>query len=484
MIRRTIMTEVSKVLGHRFGLDRLFLVALAVIVTFTSLQASATESVTLSAAQQGRMQEAYKFYRTEAERGVWPYVPMTNPGTKAETQRLESAAVEVLLRTGDLSRRYIGVPARKIPEADRNEAIKLFQARHGIYPDGKLGYHTRAAMNVKPEYRAQQIAVNLQRLKKFRTDQPRYIVVNTSGHFLSLVENNEAVLNLRTMSGRTDRQTPDFSTQISSLTINPAWNVPPGILRNDLIPRFRQDPSFVERNHFKLIDSKGQEVDPFSVNWSSINSKNFPYRVQRRPGTANPLGRLRFMMPNQYYVFIHDTPQKGLFNRMNRGISSGCVRVENPEELAARISRGALEAEDLKSRMMSGQTEDISLPSTIPVHMVYLTAWVDQNGQVNFREDRYQRDGLPRIALEGADPDAGSDAQAIVQAEAMSPEDIAASGEDTWVTPTMSAAEIAALEAAVQNEMRNENGNARLEDWYGKPTGENTATENEPSQQL
>jgi murein L,D-transpeptidase YcbB/YkuD len=278
------------------------------------------------------------------------------------------------------------------------EAVKRFQRRHGLEDDGIVGPATLSELNVPLEQRIRQIELNLERWRWIPHELGRrYILVNIAGYQLYAVENQHRRLEMRVVVGRNYRRTPVFSEKMTYLVLNPDWNVPKSIAVKDILPKVKEDPSYLQRLGFKVYDSwqdDAAEIDPAAIDWSSISSRNFRFRLVQAPGPQNALGRIKFMLPNKYAVYLHDTPSQQLFQQARRGFSSGCIRVENPFRLAAYVLQGQEDwtEEKLEAAVKSGKKRIIGLQGPVPVHLLYWTAWVDDEGELNFRKDIYDRD--------------------------------------------------------------------------------------------
>jgi murein L,D-transpeptidase YcbB/YkuD len=271
------------------------------------------------------------------------------------------------------------------------EAVKAFQQRHGLAADGAIGPTTLTAMNVPVEARIEQIRVNLERARwVFYDPESEFLVVNIAGFELYLVRRGEVVWRARVQVGRPYRSTPIFASTMTYLVFNPTWTVPPTIFRQDFLPQLRKDPSYVTARNIDLIDRGGSRVPPDTVDWSAGTS--FPYQLVQRPGPNNALGRVKFMFPNEHFVYLHDTPSRDLFERESRAFSSGCIRVENPLELAELLLGRKWSRERIDALIARGQTETVFLDDPIGVKLLYWTAEVDAKGVVKFFPDLYGRD--------------------------------------------------------------------------------------------
>jgi L,D-transpeptidase YcbB len=276
-------------------------------------------------------------------------------------------------------------------------AVKRFQRRHGLEPDGIVGAATRRVLNIPIENRIIQLMLNMERWRWYPNNMgSRYVMVNIPGFELQLVENEAAVLTMRAIVGRVSRPTPILSSRLTYLKLNPFWNIPQEIARQDLLPKIQADPEFLDRKGIRVFDSWQEDapaLDPYGIGWSALSKDHFPYRLQQQPAADNALGRIKFMFPNRQSVYIHDTPGKSLFNRPQRLFSSGCVRVENPLVLAQYLlSDQRWTRRRLALAVDSGQSRTIILQTPVPVYLVYFTAWTNADGRVQFRDDVYGRD--------------------------------------------------------------------------------------------
>ncbi len=251
------------------------------------------------------------------------------------------------------------------------------------------------------EARIGQIRVNLERIRwVFRDLESRFLLVNIARYRVVLVENQQVVWSTRAVVGRPYRQTPVFKARMTYLEFNPTWTVPPTILREDLLPEIRRDPSVLQRRNMSVLDYQGQRVDPASIDWQAMTPRSFPYMIRQNPGPENALGRVKFMFPNPYAVYMHDTPARGLFSKAERSASSGCIRLERPFELAGILLSGTQwDTAGIEQVLASGNTRVVNLPEPITVLIVYGTA-VPEGGRIHFARDVYQRDARLLQALD------------------------------------------------------------------------------------
>jgi len=317
------------------------------------------------------------------------------------------ASAEVRLDTSDtriseITRRlnFLG----DLPEADTSSnaalhrAIRTFQTRHGLVVDGRIGPATLAALNVPPAARAQQIAANLEYWRRLPRIWPkRYIAVNTAAARLDLMENGHPIYTSRVIVGDPKHPTPVMAASITAVTFNPSWTVPYSIAVKEILPRLRRDPTYLARSGIKILH---RDADPhgLQLDWKSYSQARFPFQLRQVPGPHNALGVVKFEMPNKFDVYLHDTPDKSLFERSARALSHGCVRVECAHALADRLFENSsvwLES-GLASALNDNRTITVPLAEPLPVYLLYFTAYVNEDGSVNFRPDIYGREGAVR----------------------------------------------------------------------------------------
>ena len=256
---------------------------------------------------------------------------------------------------------------------------------------------TRAALNVTAGARADQLARNLERLRWNRPPDGLSVRVNVPGYRMTLLDGGRPVLTARAVVGMPGRPTPVFADRITHLVFNPSWTVPQSIARADLLPRIRRDPGYLERAGMKVYGGwtpDAQPLHPAAVSWDRVAGRLDSYRLVQAPGPGNPLGRVKFMFPNGHNVYIHDTPDTGLFDHARRAYSSGCIRIDRPMQLArALLARtDAWDDKRIQRAVASGRTVRARLDQPVPVRIVYRTAWVDGDGSLQLRPDIYGRD--------------------------------------------------------------------------------------------
>lgn len=344
-------------------------------------------------------------YRKIAAAGGWPQVP-AGPTLKPGAT---DARVPVLRARMAAEGDYTG------PQSDDTSydaalvaAVKAFQERHLLEADGVIGPGVQKELNVTADDRVAQIRVNLERGRwvLHEIGDEDHILVDIAGYGVRYMHERRPIAQWRAIVGQPVRQTPAFRAEIQYVVFNPTWTVPPTILAQDILPKMRAGSNVLAKKHLKVIDGQGREIDPKSINWSRYTAKNFPYMLRQDPGDDNALGRVKIMFPNPHLIYLHDTPSKSLFDKDRRNFSSGCIRVENPRDLAARLiadpvnwNRSAIDAVIEK-----GETRTVNLAKRIPVLLIYWTVDQDTGGRPIFKPDVYGQDKVLRAALDRKAP--------------------------------------------------------------------------------
>ncbi len=344
------------------------------------------------------LQKALIRYRKIAREGGWPLVP---PGPALRTgDRDERIPLlcERLLISRDIQPGTPGDDGPDLYDPSLEKAVKRFQSRHGLAPDGVVGKATLAALNVPAEQRVRQIELNMERWRWLPEDLgKRFVLVNTADFHLEVVEDDEPRFFMKVIAGKKAHGTPVFSGRITYLVINPYWNIPHKIAVRDILPKVQADSAYLQQENIRILkswESDAPEIDPGSIDWSSITPRNLSFRLRQEPGPRNALGRIKFIFPNKFAVYLHDTPAHNLFQRTRRSFSSGCIRVENPYGLAEYLlaSDPRWSREKIVEAVESGANRVVTLREPVPVHVLYWTAWMDGEGRLQFREDVYGRD--------------------------------------------------------------------------------------------
>lgn len=352
---------------------------------------------TLSASTVDTTAQAIGQYEGILARGGWSVVPPTerlrlgnrHPSVVALRQRLAVA--------GDLEAAAKG--PSDIFDSYVEAAVRRFQARHGITVDGIVRKATFDRLNIPCDVRLSQLKANLARLRSATAHLgDRYVMCNIPAAQIEAVENGVAVSRHVAVVGKIDRPSPEVNSKVIEINFNPYWTVPVSIVRRDLIPLMQKDPTYLTSERIHIYDPHGTELTPSQINWYSNEAVN--YRFRQDPGALNSLGTIRINFPSKDGVYMHDTPQKGLFADDMRFDSSGCVRVQNVRELVDWLLRDTpgWSREQIDAAIKSGDRIDARLAKPVPVYWVYITAWATPDGVVQFRDDIYNRDGLGPVA--------------------------------------------------------------------------------------
>ena len=361
-------------------------------VSVPGAAAVASERPTISHETSTYMAIAITRYMAIARMGGWTAVPSEGKPLRIGMRDDRVAALRQRLQmSGDLAQ---SAGSSEVFDSYVDAAVRRFQARHGLTPDGVVGASTIEAMNVPVETRLTQLQANLRRLD----DMPRdlgdsYVMVNIPGAEIEAVENGFVRSRHTAVVGKIDRQTPVLSSQIHEINFNPHWTVPVSIIRRDLIPIMKKEPDYLARNNIRIFDWQDNELDWTQIDWNSDEATQYLFRQD--PGEINSLGSVKINFHNKYQVYMHDTPAKNLFGDDYRFQSSGCVRVQNVRELVTWLLQSTTPEWDrarVDGVIRSGAREDVRLKARVPVHFVYVTAWANADGVVHFREDIYEND--------------------------------------------------------------------------------------------
>lgn len=383
------------------------------------------------------LMKALERLRAISDRGGWPEVPdgpILEEGDSADSKRLLALSRRLHV-SGDLeeipqglqaaSSRSPQEPAKEKgteePGTSKNpsgasedpvlspelaQALRRFQRRHGIRVDGVLGPNTLAALNLPVEDRIRQVRMNLERWRWLPADfGSRYVYVNTAAQMLATYEGDTPTNRMAVVVGKEGWHTPVFSDRMERVVFHPFWNVPESIVRRDLLPKVRENPSYLADNGYEVLSGWGsdaQRIDPSTIDWSSVDLSDL--RVRQRPGPGNALGQIKFLFPNRFNVYLHDTPAEHLFDEPDRARSHGCVRVEKPLELAGFVFAETEGWNQRKARNLvqrpNPTRKTVELDHELPVYMLYWTAFRDEDGDWHFHEDIYGHDEALARALD------------------------------------------------------------------------------------
>ena len=346
-----------------------------------------------------RLREAFARYSEIVAKGGWPAIPPGPPLRRGQAGPRVEALARRLEFEGDAH------AAGRAFDARLEQAVRRYQIRHGLPATGAVDAATLAALDVPAGERLRTIQLNLERWRWLPAALgSRYVLVNIPDYRLNVFDGGRAVLSMAVVVGKRMSPTPMFSDRAVAVEVNPYWNIPAGIAAAEIGPHAQEDEEYLARSHIRVLTRAGEggeEKDERDVDWS--DSSGASYALRQDPGPDNPLGRIKIALPNEYDVYLHDTPAGHLFGSQERDFSHGCIRVEKPVELAELLLRGGKRKVDLRQAIASGKNQWIPLPEKIPVHILYWTAWVDEDGTVQFRNDVYGHDArLDRALRTGA----------------------------------------------------------------------------------
>ncbi len=340
-----------------------------------------------------RLRAALIKYLAMQSAGGWPGIPDGPVLQTGDTDEQVAVIRRRLLAEGDLE--IEPLTGKFLFDATLKEALEHFQVRYGIDVDGVAGPETRAAMNIPIAERIQQMQLNLERWRWLPKEfGERYILVNTAGFELAVYEHNEPLFIMRVIAGTPERSTQAVAGPLQGIVFNPYWYVPRNIALNDILPLQQRNPNYLKTmgiRVFKNNQAAPTEIQPDKIAWEQLNQDNFPYEFRQDPGPGNSLGSIKFKFANNFALYLHDTPKKRLFNKETRAFSSGCIRVENAIDLAEYLlqNHDGWTKQKIQEIIDSGETVSVDLQTSIPLYLVYWTAWVGSDGHVYFRKDIY-----------------------------------------------------------------------------------------------
>lgn len=357
--------------------------------------ASFMASLAPTAREYRRLKNALSAYQGIAASGGWSRLPegeTLKPGmTDARVPLVRSRLIQV----GD----YAGPGSdSQLFDEELEKAVINFQYRHGLDQDGAIGKMTLAAFNTPVEKRIDQMLLNMERRRWMATDPgDTYVFVNMADFELKVVDGQKTIHDTRVVVGKPYHRTPVFSGEMTYIVLNPYWNIPPSIARNEILPKVKQDASYLTSRNIRVFSDwsgSGKELSPSSIDWSKVSKRGFSYKLRQDAGDGNALGQIKFMFPNRFNVYLHDTQSKSLFNKTVRSFSHGCIRVQYPIDLAGVVLRDDPDwpREKIDAVLASGKRTIVRLKKPVNVHLTYLTAWVNKDGTVHFRDDIYDRD--------------------------------------------------------------------------------------------
>ena len=341
-----------------------------------------------------------KKLRAEAKEGGWPEV---SEGETLKPGDTAARVVEIrnyLNAVGDLKK--YPVENDKLFDTVVEVAIKKFQVRHKLISDGVIGKETVQQMRVPIEDRIDVIILNLERTRWiFHNPDEDFLLVNIAGFHVKRLTNRKEVFDSRVIVGKYHKESPVFKGVMKYIVMNPTWTLPYSISTHETLPRLKKDPGYLEAKHMEVMDRNGNLLDASSIDWSQYSRGNFPFIIRQKAGPWNALGEVKFMFPNKYAVYLHDTPSRGLFNQQDRAFSHGCIRTEDKWGLMMSLmdEPEVWNMDKINGILKSGKTTTITLPKPINIYLIYLTAAVDQSNNLMFMKDVYKRDKAVISAL-------------------------------------------------------------------------------------
>lgn len=350
-----------------------------------------TQKIFVSEQAVNELGSALAYYQRIAQAGGWPTLPRKTVLRLGDSDGDVLTLRKRLKMTGDLppdtSDSYSF-------DADVQRAVMVYQERNGLEPTGVVYGITLRSLNASVGYRIKQLRVNISRMQDILTklNSERFLLMNAASFEVQGIANGRVEIASRSIVGKRTTPTPTVDASIRAVNLLPYWHVPATIAQRALVPAIQKDPTYLYREKIRVFSSfGGEEIDPSQVNWWGPESKRYVFRQD--PGQQNALGVIRLDMPNKHIVYMHDTPMKRLFNSHERAFSAGCVRVQTVLDVAAWLIGGhdGWTRQRIDAAIAQGRRDTITLPRPIPVHFIYLTAWVE-NGSVQFRNDLYNRD--------------------------------------------------------------------------------------------
>ncbi len=363
------------------------------IIASAITQGSITELVADSrprTATYARLRSALNRYRRIAAKGGWKEIPVGKVLKNGLRDKRVAALRERLSATADIVTKDL---ESIFFDAAVEAGVKRFQHRHTLPVDGVVGPVTLAALNQSVEEKIHRIHSNLERARWMARLPEKFVFVDIAGFQVQFFNNGASLFTARVQVGKSDRETPVFRSAITDLELNPTWTVPKTIFQQDILPEVKADPDYLQKKGLRIMSWRGKTIDAANIDWSMYPQHEFPYALRQAPGPKNAMGRIKFMFPNPYAIYLHDTPNRSLFNAKERAFSSGCVRIEQPLELAQLLLDD--EKWDLNALKQMIQTQEkmrIHLKNPITVVLAYATVSVTENGDVIFRKDVYQQE--------------------------------------------------------------------------------------------
>jgi murein L,D-transpeptidase YcbB/YkuD len=334
-----------------------------------------------------------KKLRAEAEKGGWPEVSEGETLKPGDSDQRIIAIRKFLIAVGDL--KVKAVDNEEVFDKELEDAVKKFQRRHKLTDDGIIGKGTIEQMKVPIEDRIDMLVLNLERARWiFQQPDDDFLLVNIAGFEVIRITNKKEVFDSRVIVGKYHKETPVFKGVMKYIVMNPTWTLPYSIATHETLPRLKKDPGYLAAKHMEVMDRNGKVLNPTTIDWSEYSAGNFPFIIRQKAGPWNALGEVKFIFPNKYAVYLHDTPSRGLFNRQDRAFSHGCIRTEDKWGLLMSLMDDpeVWNMDKINEILESGKTTTINLPKPINIYLIYFTAAVDQENNLMFMKDIYKRD--------------------------------------------------------------------------------------------
>jgi L,D-transpeptidase YcbB len=343
-----------------------------------------------------KLRDALKKYREAAKGTEWPLLSGFKKLRVGDTSENTHILREILSITGDFNPGQANFFKPEVFDRNLELAVKNFQTRNGIDPEGIVAGKTLTALNISIQDRIKQILVNMERWRLVPDFPPRYLLVNVPAFRLFVYDDDKEVMNMKTIVGKDYRATPVFNDNLSNIVFSPYWNIPNSITKSEILPAWYKNSMYLEEHNMEAVDGfdTGAHVVPYwRINWHDIEKPDFHFRIRQRPLGDNPLGSIKFLFPNNYNVYLHGTSSPGLFNKVVRMYSHGCIRIEDPVKLAEFLLRDQPEWDVMRIEDYMNRGHETWIKVTkIPVYILYFTAWVDEDGKMQFRNDIYNID--------------------------------------------------------------------------------------------
>lgn len=350
-----------------------------------------------------RLADSLKQYREIRAKGGWPVIPYGETIKPGSTDPRLTLIRERLVAEGYLTAGDKEAPLKPYGE-DLENAVIAYQSRNMLESDGVIGGRTLRAMNVSVQRRIEQIKANMERMRHLPRNFPsRYAIVNIADTSVKVVENGSSIYHSAVITGRPDRKSPFIQSKIRTVIFNPSWHVPSRIAREDILPKLRKDPRYLEKQGIVIKQNGDQDPHGRNIDWKNISPSEFTFRLRQEPGAMNALGQIKFDFDNDYAVYMHGTPHEELFSKADRHLSSGCVRLEDPVSFATIVLRdneGNWDKDKVETYVDAAKTRWIQVSDPLPVYFVYQTVtFPTPDGPAHFTQDDYNYDQILIDAL-------------------------------------------------------------------------------------